>query len=153
MRRKILIAVGIILIIFGLVFGCIGFYKYYSEKKAGEVYEDLKVEFDVAPLIDVPHVEVEELEIPIDFANLKRPMLFYMYDLDEYKDDLRGFYIDLNELPGPIVKTQEDLENEILNLDKYEERYKEKYIVFNNKFNYLDGKNCSKKVIDEIFKL
>ena len=87
-----------------------------------------------------------------DFANLKRPMLFYMYDLDEYKDDMRGFYVDLNELPGPIVKTQEDLENEILNIDSYNEKYKEKYETFNKKFNYLDGNNCSKKVIEEIFK-
>ena len=87
-----------------------------------------------------------------DFANLKRPMLFYMYDLDEYKDELRGFYFDLSILPGPIVKTQEELEDEILNIDKYEEKYKEKYQSFNNKFNYLDDGNCSEKVIREIFK-
>lgn len=34
-----------------------------------------------------------------DYANLKRPILFYMYDLDAYKNELRGFYIDLEELP------------------------------------------------------
>ena len=75
-----------------------------------------------------------------------------MYDLEEYKDDLRGFYFDLSILPGPIVKTQKELENEILNIDKYEDKYKEKYQAFNNKFNYLDDGNCSEKVIKEIFK-
>ena len=30
-----------------------------------------------------------------DYANLKRPMLFYTYDLDKYRDVLRGFYIDM----------------------------------------------------------
>ena len=60
--------------------------------------------------------------------------------------------MDLQELPGPIVKTQEELEYEIENIASYEERYSEKYQAFNNKFNYLDGCECSNKVIDKIFK-
>lgn len=87
-----------------------------------------------------------------DYANLKRPMLFYMYDLDEYQGKLRDFYFSLDELPGPIVKTQEELENEILDVANYEEKYKEKYNAFNAKFNYLDSGDCSKRVIDKIFK-
>ena len=88
-----------------------------------------------------------------DYANLKRPMLFYMYDLDEYKDNLRGFYLDLKELPGPIVKTQEELEEEILAINKYEEKYKDKYLKFSKKFNYLDDGKASQRVIKEIFKV
>ena len=53
-----------------------------------------------------------------DFANLKRPMLFYMYDLDLYKGKLRDFYLSLDELPGPIAETQEDLEKNLKNIDK-----------------------------------
>lgn len=87
-----------------------------------------------------------------DFANLKRPMLFYMYDLDEYQGKLRDFYFSLDELPGPIVKTQQDLENAILNIEEYSDKYKEKYETFNKKFNYLDSGDCSKRVIKEIFK-
>ncbi len=87
-----------------------------------------------------------------DFANLKRPMLFYMYDLDEYQGKLRDFYFSLDELPGPIVKTQEDLENEILNIAESYEKCKEKYDAFNKKFNYLDSGDCSKRVIKRIFK-
>lgn len=88
-----------------------------------------------------------------DFANLKRPMLFYMYDLEEYKEELRGFYFEIEDvLPGPIVKTQDELEQEIANIASYMEKYKEKYEAFNKKFNYLDGKECSKKVIKEILK-
>ncbi|HWT27288.1 MAG TPA: bifunctional glycosyltransferase family 2 protein/CDP-glycerol:glycerophosphate glycerophosphotransferase, partial [Mobilitalea sp.] len=37
-----------------------------------------------------------------DYANLKRPILFYTYDLDKYRDMLRGFYMDIEtEVPGP----------------------------------------------------
>lgn len=34
-----------------------------------------------------------------DFANLKRPIVFYMYDYDLYQSRLRDFYISLDELP------------------------------------------------------
>lgn len=85
-----------------------------------------------------------------DFANLKRPMLFYMYDLDEYKGKLRDFYLDLDELPGPIVEVQDDLEKEISKISNYYKRYKSKYDKFNKKYNYLDGNDCSKKVLEVV---
>ena len=87
-----------------------------------------------------------------DYANIKRPMLFYMYDLDEYQGKLRDFYFGLDELPGPIVKTQEELENEILNIKDYDKKYNEKYTAFTNRFTYLDSGDCSKRVIEKIFK-
>lgn len=88
-----------------------------------------------------------------DYANLKRPMLFYMYDLAEYQGKLRDFYLSLDELPGPIVENQEELENEILKLKDYDKKYSEKYNAFTNKFTYLDSGDCSKRVIEKIFKL
>lgn len=88
-----------------------------------------------------------------DFANLKRPMLFYMYDIDDYKGNLRGFYLDLDELPGPIAKTQDELEKNLENIDEISEKYKEKYKKFNEKFNYLDDKDATIRVINKIFKL
>ena len=87
-----------------------------------------------------------------DFANLKKPMLFYMYDLDDYQNNLRDFYISLDELPGPIAKTQEELENNILNIDKIFPKYQKKYQKFNEKFNYLDDGEASLRVIKKIFK-
>jgi CDP-glycerol glycerophosphotransferase len=87
-----------------------------------------------------------------DFANLKRPMVFYMYDLDDYKNNLRDFYIDLDELPGPITKTQKELEKVLDNIEEESKKYKEKYKKFNEKFNYLDDGDASTRVIKEIFK-
>lgn len=87
-----------------------------------------------------------------DYANLKRPMLFYMYDIDDYKGNLRDFYISLDELPGPIAKTQDELENNLKNIDKEFKKNKEKYEKFNEKYNYLDDGNASERVIKVIFK-
>lgn len=86
-----------------------------------------------------------------DFANLKKPMIFYMYDLDDYKNNLRDFYFDLSILPGPIVKQENDLIKEIKNIDNYDESYHDKYIKFNEKFNYLDDGKSTERVVEVIF--
>ena len=40
--------------------------------------------------------------ISVDFANTGRPMLFFAYDLEEYTERVRGFYIDFERtVPGP----------------------------------------------------
>ncbi|MFL4479661.1 CDP-glycerol glycerophosphotransferase family protein [Paeniglutamicibacter sp. ORCA_105] len=45
-----------------------------------------------------------------DFALLRRPILFFAYDLENYRDNLRGFYLDYEkELPGPIVTDEDQL--------------------------------------------
>ena len=86
-----------------------------------------------------------------DFANLKKPMLFYMYDLDDYKNNLRDFYFDLDILPGPIVKQEDNLIKEIKNIDNYDATYHDKYLKFNEKFNYLDDGKATERVVEVIF--
>jgi len=85
-----------------------------------------------------------------DYANLKRPIIFYMYDLAVYRDDIRGFYLDINELPGNIIEREEDLIKEIKSLSTNFE-YNEKYKQFNDKFNYLDDGQAAKRVVEKVF--
>lgn len=80
-----------------------------------------------------------------DYANLKRPMIFHMYDFEKYKDDLRGFYMDISELPGKITKTEQELLEAITETDNF--KYEEKYRMFNEKYNYLDDGEASKRVV------
>lgn len=86
-----------------------------------------------------------------DYANLKRPILFYMYDLKEYRDEIRGFYLNLEELPGDIVENEKDLIEKIIKQTS-QFQYNEKYRKFNEKFNYLDDGQASKRVLDRIFR-
>ena len=45
-----------------------------------------------------------------DYAILKRPIYFYMYDLVHYRDELRGFYLDIyHDLPGDIIEDENQL--------------------------------------------
>lgn len=85
-----------------------------------------------------------------DYANLDRPMLFYMYDYEKYASQIRGFYMDVNELPGPIVKTSAELINCIKNSDKILKDNKEKYAKFKAKYTYLDDGMSSKRVAEII---
>lgn len=83
-----------------------------------------------------------------DYANLHRPVLFYMYDLEEYSTQVREFYIDLEELPGPILKTQEELLDAVYDIENIERDYQEKYQKFCDTYNYLDDGMASKRVAE-----
>ncbi len=86
-----------------------------------------------------------------DYSILKRPMIFYMYDIDHYKNESNGFYFDPeDELPGPIIRDEKDLAKAILATKKF--KYDEKYKKFNEKFTYKDDGEASKRVIKIVIK-
>ena len=108
-------------------------------------YDDINELYVIADMLITDYSSVF-----FDYANLKRPIIFYMYDLKKYRDDIRGFYLGLEELPGNIIEKGSELIKEIKNASKNFE-YNEKYKQFNNKFNYLDDGQASKRVIEKIF--
>ncbi|MGW6109080.1 CDP-glycerol glycerophosphotransferase family protein, partial [Bacillus subtilis] len=66
-------------------------------------YEDIRELYMVSDLLITDYSSVF-----FDFANLKRPMIFFVPDIETYRDKLRGFYFDFErEAPGPLVKTTE----------------------------------------------
>ena len=88
-----------------------------------------------------------------DFANLKRPMIFYVYDIENYRDNLRGFYIDFErEAPGPLVKTTSELISEINHCagNNFNDIYNMQ--EFRDRFCYLEDGNASQRVSDEIIR-
>ena len=85
-----------------------------------------------------------------DFANLRKPEIFYMYDLEEYANELRGFYISLDELPGPIVRDEDALIKEIKAADDWQPD--EKYEAFRARFNPKDDGQASKRTLARIIK-
>ncbi|WP_203642236.1 CDP-glycerol glycerophosphotransferase family protein [Levilactobacillus andaensis] len=62
---------------------------------------------DIAELYLISDLLITDYSsVMFDFANLKRPELFFAYDLAHYRDQLRGFYFDYDqEIPGPLVTT------------------------------------------------
>ncbi len=121
------------------------------EKYRGFVY-DVSGFDDISELYIISDLLITDYSsVFFDYANLKRPIVFYMYDLEAYRDDIRGFYLDINELPGPIVTKEDELIEEIKKSDDFE--YGEKYKAFNDTYNYLDDGQASARASKIIFDL
>lgn len=83
-----------------------------------------------------------------DFANLKRPMIFFVYDIEDYRDKLRGFYLDFEKIaPGPLVKTTDEVIREIQLLEEKNFTLPESFIEFYKEFCEWEDGNASKRVV------
>lgn len=81
-----------------------------------------------------------------DFANLMRPMVFHMYDRDHYDREVRGFYLSIEELPGPVTSTEEELVSAITDqLRTFS--YRDRQAAFNRRFNPFEDGGSAKRAI------
>lgn len=108
---------------------------------------------DIAEIYLISDVLITDYSsVFFDFANLQRPMLFFTYDFEKYRDVLRGFYIDMvEEVPGPLLYTSDEVLQAIKDIDKIEEQYKDRYKVFYDKFCSLDDGHASQNVAEAVF--
>ena len=84
--------------------------------------------------------------VMFDYSILKRPMLFFAYDLENYKDNLRGFYFDfLAEAPGPISRDTKTLMEDIQSYQWKD--WEEKYEAFRKKYNHADRGTASEEMM------
>jgi CDP-glycerol glycerophosphotransferase len=134
---------------------CIVKYHYLvKENRDWSAYKDFIYKYDmcedIAQLYLVADMMITDYSsVMFDYSLLRRPMLFFAYDLEDYKDNLRGFYFDfLEEAPGPIARTTKELTDSILYYKQ--EDYKAKYEAFHNKYNHADDGNASRKVVELI---
>ena len=87
--------------------------------------------------------------VMFDYAVLNRPMLFFTYDLENYRDNLRGFNIDIEtESPGPVLFTSDEVINAIENLDDTIAESKERVDAFNKKYIEYECGQSSEKVFE-----
>ena len=113
-------------------------------------------------VIDVSHYpDIRELYITsdllitdyssvfFDYSVLGRPIVFYMYDLDQYRDQLRGFYFAIEEeAPGPIVRTERELFDVIRNIGQLQPEKSEAYRKFQKTFTSLEDGHAAERVVN-----
>ena len=87
-----------------------------------------------------------------DYANLRRPMIFFVYDIDNYRDRLRGFYFDFEEkAPGPLVKTTEEVIAEIKKTEQEDYALPDNFEEFYQTFCEWEDGYSAKRVVETIW--
>lgn len=94
-----------------------------------------------------------------DYANLNRPIIFYHYDLEEYKNNMRDFYFGTAMLPGIVINEQEKLEialsaiiNDLKKGGNGLGRYAAALSAFNKRFNPMEDGKSAERTVNAIFK-
>lgn len=119
-------------------------------KKYGGFVIECNEMWDIQELYLISDILITDYSsVMFDYALLSRPILFFTYDMEFYKDNLRDFYFDINTVPGPLIETTEELIEFIKNNteEEYFEKYGDKYHDFREKYNEFDDGKASENII------
>ncbi len=105
---------------------------------------------DISDLYLVADVLVTDYSsVMFDFVNTGRPMLFFTHDLEDYRDDLRGFYFDFEaEAPGPLLAQTTEVIDALADLDRVAAAHAERYDAFRERFASLEDGRAAARFVD-----
>jgi CDP-glycerol glycerophosphotransferase len=108
---------------------------------------------DIAELFLISDVLITDYSsVMFDFATTGRPMLFFTYDLAHYRDQLRGFYFDLEaEAPGPLLTSSDEVVAALRDADGVADAYQAAYAAFAAKYCPLDDGKAAARACDRLF--
>ncbi|MFC6885883.1 MULTISPECIES: bifunctional glycosyltransferase/CDP-glycerol:glycerophosphate glycerophosphotransferase [Actinomadura] len=117
----------------------------------GFVY-DVSLYPDITELYLISDLMISDYSsVMFDYANTGRPMLFFTYDLADYRDRLRGFYFDFEaEAPGPLVETSDALIEAIRDVDAATAGHQDRYKAFVERFCPLDDGHAAARTVDQV---
>ena len=109
---------------------------------------------DINDLLGLTDVLITDYSsVMFDFAPTGRPMLFFTYDLEHYRDQLRGFYFDFTAAaPGPLLTTSDQVVTALADLDAVAASYRQAHADFTARFCPLDDGKASARAYDRIFR-
>ncbi|WP_305881981.1 CDP-glycerol glycerophosphotransferase family protein [Halobacillus sp. A5] len=111
-------------------------------------YEDIRDLYLISDILITDYSSVF-----FDYANLRRPIIFFVYDIDEYRDSLRGFYLDLEkEAPGPLAKTTIEVIDSIKEFEQNDFQLGKSFEEFYGRFCDWETGESSKRVVETVFK-
>lgn len=120
----------------------------FEKKFPGFVYQ-IQNGFHINELLLVTDLLITDYSsIPFEFSFLRKPMIFFAYDLEEYATQ-RGFWEDYaTSMPGPVVSTTKEL-IENIHLADFQVKSVER---FHHKWNEYSTGQASKRLVDWLFK-
>lgn len=114
--------------------------EYDSSVIDGNLYSDIYQLYMAADILITDYSSVS-----MEYSLLKRPIIYYMYDLEEYKKE-RNFYFNyLDNLSGPVVQTEEELIYTVEHIDEVQKKYEKEYYDYYMRYNEKnDGHVCER---------
>ncbi|RPF54197.1 bifunctional glycosyltransferase/CDP-glycerol:glycerophosphate glycerophosphotransferase [Aquisalibacillus elongatus] len=114
---------------------------------------DLSTFDDIAELYLISDILVTDYSsVFFDYANLNRPILFYTYDLDDYKGKIRGLYFDIEtEVPSPLLMNSDEVIDAIQNIDQIVDKYQDTYKQFHERFCSWENGKAAENVVKTVF--
>lgn len=104
--------------------------------------------FDTNEILGVVDILITDYSsVFFDFLVTGKPIIHYVYDYEEYTEE-RGLYFNLEELPGEVVQSSDQMITTIQRLLLTSFQPTEKYLKAQEKYVYKDDGNVTKRVID-----
>ncbi len=108
-------------------------------------------QIDTNELLGIVDVLITDYSsIMFDFMATKKPLVFYAYDREEY-EAARGTYLKLEDKPGEICKTIEEVIDVLQNIDTFIAQNKNKYETCLKLYCPYDDGQATQRAIDFIF--
>ncbi|WP_235017704.1 bifunctional glycosyltransferase/CDP-glycerol:glycerophosphate glycerophosphotransferase [Thermomonospora echinospora] len=122
------------------------------KSKTGGFVVDVANYPDIAELYLITDVLVTDYSSAMfDFAVTGRPMVFFTYDLERYRDHVRGFYFDFEaEAPGPLLRTSDEVIDALRDLDRLPATYADAYAAFAARYCPHDDGHAAARVLDRL---
>lgn len=86
-----------------------------------------------------------------DYAVLHRPILLFAKDIEDYADNVRGFYTDMSEIPADMESDEAAIARYMIDPDKYWDEYGERYERFVKDYCPHEDGRSSERVIETVF--
>ncbi|GGT41476.1 hypothetical protein GCM10010207_47040 [Streptomyces atratus] len=121
----------------------------------GHGVRDVSAHPDTAELLLIADVLVTDYSgLMFDYAHTGRPMLFHTYDLEHYRDTVRGFCLDFEtRAPGPLLVGTDEIAGVLRDagaLTASAARHAEAYESFRRDFCDLDDGGAAARVADRL---
>ena len=86
--------------------------------------------------------------VMFDYSVTGKPVFFFAPDLDHYREQLRGFYFDLDAVAlGPVVQDSATLVRLVLDRENVREAYATKYAAWQERFNPRDDGHAAERIV------
>ena len=104
-------------------------------------------DIDINEILSIVDLLITNSSISFDFLTTRKPIIYFM---DDFIKEFNS-YIPLEELPGPLCYTAEDVIDSINHIRSTSKKYKNNYVQAIKKFSYNNDGNACKRTIDTVF--